>query len=121
MKNDFSEVILYDNLSFDQLIKEIHDNSKSKSKDIKKLIDKLSNLVQSTEDASLLVPLIVEYLEVDVKNDDQLVKLANVIQRFVKGGDVKSKDESTSSIGLTDAEKEELLAMANDNKIVKLG
>ena len=51
----------------------------------------------------MLVPSIKDLMEVSVKNDEHLVKLAAVIQRATS-----NKQEETSSF-LTDEEKETLL------------
>ena len=57
--------------------------------------------------ATVIAPMIKDYIDVSVKNDDQLVKLSAVLQRFL-GGSSSSEDEGVGS-GLTDSEKEELL------------
>ena len=62
-------------------------------------------------DASMMVPLIKEYLEVSVKNDDNLVKLTAIVQRLL----VSSAKNSTSDEGmLTEAEKQQLMDAAQD-------
>ena len=52
--------------------------------------------------------MIKDYIDVSVKNDDQLVKLSAVLQRFL-GGSSSSDEDSGLGSGLTDSEKEELL------------
>jgi hypothetical protein len=63
----------------------------------------LKPLITNIGDAALLVPVIKDYMEVSVKNDEHLVKLAAVIQRMVS-----NKTEEGSSF-LTDEEKDALL------------
>ena len=55
--------------------------------------------------------MIKEYLEINVKNDDQLVKMAGIVQRLISAeGKAGSEDE----FGLSDTEKEQLLSGIED-------
>ena len=77
--------ILFDDKSFSDLLKEIHGNQKKKAKQLAQLISELKPLVQTLGDATVVVPLIKEYMEISVKNDDQLIKLAAIVQRLSTG------------------------------------
>ena len=77
--------ILFDDKSFSDLLKEIHGNQKKKAKQLASLISELRPLVQSLGDATVVVPLIKEYMEISVKNDDQLIKMAAIVQRLSTG------------------------------------
>ncbi len=77
--------ILFDDKSFSDLLKEIHGNQKKKAKQLAQLISELKPLVQSLGDATVVVPLIKEYMEISVKNDDQLIKMAAIVQRLSTG------------------------------------
>mgnify|MGYP003111951719 CR=1 FL=1 len=77
--------ILFDDKSFSDLLKEIHGNQKKKAKQLAQLIAELKPLVQSLGDATVVVPLIKEYMEISVKNDDQLIKMAAIVQRLSTG------------------------------------
>tara|TARA_X000001382_G_C3128313_1_gene165467 strand:+ start:321 stop:707 length:387 start_codon:yes stop_codon:yes gene_type:complete len=101
--------ILFDDKTFSDLLKEIHNNQTKKSKQLASLIAELRPLVQSLGDATVIVPLIKEYLEISVKNDDQLIKMAAIVQRL-------STSSSTSGDGglLTDAEMEQLQGIAEE-------
>jgi len=117
---DFSQIEMYDGKTFDTLLKQIHDNSNSKSTQIDALIKQLASFIKNPDDASLLVPLLAEYIEVSVKNDDQLIKMAGIIQRFVKGASVN--DDSTVGT-LSEAEKEEIRKNAKEmtkGRIIKM-
>ena len=58
-----------------------------------------------------LIPMIKEYLEINVKNDEQLVKLATVVQRLIAA---EGKGGSESEFGLSEKEKEQLLTSIDD-------
>jgi hypothetical protein len=118
---NFQDIEIYEGQTFDKLLKQIHENSNEKSVQIAQLIKKLTEFIKSPDDAAMLVPLVAEYLEVGVKNDDQLIKLAGIIQRFIKGN--VAANDADSSFGLTDAERAEILANVKENsaKVVKMG
>ena len=82
---DSLDQILFDDKSFGDLLKEIHGNQKKKAKQLASLISELRPLVQSLGDATVIVPLIKEYMEISVKNDDQLIKMAAIVQRLSSG------------------------------------
>jgi len=94
---------IFDGKSFSDLLKEIHTNSKKKDKQINSLIAQLQPLVKNITDATILVPLIKDYLDVGVKNDDALIKMAGIIQR----AQARTENEGTD-FSLTDDEKQQL-------------
>ena len=94
---------LFGNKKFSDLLKDIYDNQKKKERQLNLLIADLKPLITNISDASMLVPTIKDFMEVSVKNDEHLVKLAAVIQRATS-----NKTEESSSF-LTDEEKEALL------------
>jgi hypothetical protein len=55
-------------------------------------------------DASVVVPLIKEYLEISVKNDDALIKLAAIVQRLMK-----DNNNEGGGLLLSDEEKRQLM------------
>jgi len=95
--------IIYDNKSFSSLLKEIHTNHKEKEKQISALIGELKPLIKDVGDATLVVPLIKEYMDIGIKNDDHLIKMAGIVQRAIQKG------EGEQDGALTDKEKQELL------------
>ena len=94
---------IFGSKKFSDLLKDIYDNQKKKDRQINLLIADLKPLITGINDAAILVPVIKDYMEVSVKNDEHLVKLAAVIQRMVN-----NKTEEGSSF-LTDEEKDALL------------
>ena len=101
--------IIFDDKSFSDILKEIHKNQTKKSKQLASLIAELRPLITSLGDATVVVPLIKEYMEISVKNDDQLIKMAAIVQRLSTG------TTSTGEGGmLTDGEMEQLQNMAEE-------
>ena len=78
------------------LFGEIYENSKETKGQVQSLIRELKPLIENIGDATLIVPMIKEYMEIGVKNDEHLIKLATVIQRIetiqAKGGGVDEFD-----------------------------
>ena len=101
--------ILFDDKSFSDLLKEIHKNQSKKSKQLASLIAELRPLITNLGDATVVVPLIKEYMEISVKNDDQLIKMAAIVQRLSTGA------SSTGDGGmLTEEEMEQLQSVAEE-------
>lgn len=73
---------IFNGKTLSDLFGEIHDNSTQTRAQIKALIGELKPLIENIGDATLIVPMIKEYMEIGVKNDEHLIKLATVIQRI---------------------------------------
>ena len=101
--------IIFDDKSFSDILKEIHKNQTKKSKQLASLIAELRPLITSLGDATVVVPLIKEYMEISVKNDDQLIKMAAIVQRL-STGTTNNGDGGT----LTEAEMEQLQEVASE-------
>jgi len=98
--------LLFDDKSFADLMRDVYTNTKKKESQIKGLVDQLSGMVNTLSEASMMVPLIKEYLEISVKNDDNLVRLTGIIQRLL----VTADRGKTEELGLTEEERQQLLA-----------
>jgi hypothetical protein len=83
--------IIFEDKTLSDLFKEIYDNSRKKDKQITSMVGELKSLIEGIDDATLVVPMIKEYMEIGVKNDEHLIKLAQIFQRMEantgKGGD----------------------------------
>ena len=105
---DFNTITLFGKKTFADLLKEIHTNSSNKEREIRALIDNLKPFINSAGDAVIIVPLIKDYLDVSVKNDDLLIKMAGIVQRAMNsntGGD---------DLLLSDSDKEMLFQSMNE-------
>jgi hypothetical protein len=101
---------LFKGITFSDLMSDVYHNSKKKDRQINQLISQLQPLITSTSAATVVVPLIKEYLDIAVKNDDHLVKLTAIVQRFIS---TKQTLAGESSL-LSDDEKKQLLKVANE-------
>ena len=98
--------VVFGKKKFSDILEEIYTNQQKKDKQISILISELKPLVQEIGDATLIVPLIKEYLEISVKNDEQLIKMATIIQRIMNN----SAGPNDGSFGISEEEKQQLLA-----------
>ena len=87
---------LFKGKTFSDLMSDVYHNSRKKDRQINQLISQLQ-------------PLIKEYLDVAVKNDDHLVKLTAITQRYISTTQTVSGESSL----LSDDEQKELLEMAS--------
>jgi len=111
--------ILFKGKTLGDLFGEIYDNSARTRKQLKDLILDLTKLVTTPADAQRIVPLIKEYMELSIKNDDQLVKLATIVQRIetAKGNPQDTLDFSELQALLEESEgTQKTLNLPNSNE-----
>ena len=96
---------IFEGKTFESLLKDIYTNSTRKEKQIQILITELKPMIKNIGDAVIIVPLIKDYMEIAVKNDEALIKMAAIVQKAQNrsGGD-------GDNLMLTEAEKEQLIA-----------
>jgi DNA repair exonuclease SbcCD ATPase subunit len=99
---------LFKGTTFADLMSDVYHNSKKKDRQISQLIAQLQPLIRNASDATIIVPLIKEYLDVAVKNDDHLVKLTAIVQRYIS---TKQTIAGADSL-LSDEEKQQLIKIA---------
>lgn len=101
---------LFGNKKFSDILKDIYENQKKKERQINLLIADLKPHINNIHDATAIVPVIKDFMEISIKNDDNLVKLAAIAQKMMS-----NKGDEGSSF-LTEEEKQELL-----NSIQEIG
>ena len=102
---------LFEGKSLSSLFKDIYDNSKHNKTQLEMLVKEVTSFIKDGDMAVQLIPMIKEYLEINVKNDEQLVKLATVVQRLIAA---ENKGGSEAEFGLSDKEKEQLLTSIDE-------
>jgi hypothetical protein len=95
--------VIFGKKKFSDILGEIYSNQKQKEKQISGLIAELKPLIKDIGDATLIVPLIKEYLEIGIKNDEQLIKMSTIIQRAL------NNNSGEEPMGITEEEKQQLL------------
>lgn len=105
------DIEIFEGKTFSSLVRDIYTNSSHKKDQINQLIKDLHGMIKDVGGATVVAPMIKDYLDVAIKNDDQLIKLSAVLQRVISGG---SSGEESGEFGLSDAEKEQLLENVKD-------
>jgi len=104
------ENIIFGKKKFSDVLEEIYNNQKKKDQQVTALINELKPLISDIGYATLVVPLIKEYMEISVKNDDILIKMAALAQRAM------ATVTSEGALTISDEEKEQLLSAMNELK-----
>ena len=104
MSNDYE---IFEGKTLSDVFKDIYDNSKTNKQQLEVLMKEVVGFIKDGDTAVQIIPMLKEYLEINVKNDEQLVKLATVFQRIMAAE--KRVSDSGEEFGLSDAEKEQLM------------
>ena len=97
---------LFEGKSLSDVFKDIYDNTEKNRQQLDVLTRELVQYIKVGATAVQIVPMLKEYLEINVKNDDQLVKIAAIVQRLLSA---EAKGGSEESFALSDTEKEQLM------------
>ena len=103
MANDYE---IFEGKSLSGLFKDIYENTKTNKTQLEVLMKEVVGFIKDGDTAVQIIPMLKEYLEINVRNDDQLVKVAAIVQRIIAA---ESKGGSEEEFGLSDAEKEQLM------------
>jgi len=101
---------IFEGKTFQDLTKDIYENTTKRKVQIDLLISEIHGFITTIDDVVMVAPIIKEYMDTAVRNDEHLVKLAGVLQRIIS----KSSGESDESMLLSDEEKEELMGTLQD-------
>ena len=97
---------VFEGKSLSDVFKDIYDNSVTNKKQLEVLMKEVVGFIKDGDTAVQIIPMLKEYLEINVKNDEQLVKLATIVQRLATAAKQGDSDEE---FGLSDKEKEQLM------------
>ncbi len=110
--------VIFKKKKFSDILEEIYKDTKVKEKQVNQLIAELKPLIQDTGDATLVVPLIKEYLEIGVKNSDNLIKMAAICQRLMAkqvevsdGALIREEEKAALLSAIDDIEEEQQKAL----------
>ena len=96
---------IFEGKTFQDLTKDIYENSQKKKLQIDLLIQEIHGFITTIDDVVMVAPIIKEYMDASIKNDEHLVKLASVWQRIIS----KTASGDEESMLLSEAEKEDLI------------
>jgi len=99
---------IFEGKTLSDVFKDIYDNSKTNKTQLEVLMKEVVGFIKDGDTAVQIIPMLKEYLEINVKNDEQLVKLATIVQRITAAE--KRVSDSGDEFGLSEAEKEQLMS-----------
>ena len=108
MANDYE---IFEGKSLSNLFKDIYDNTTRNKEQLEVLMKEVVGFIKDGDTAVQIIPMLKEYLEINVKNDEQLVKIAAIVQRLIA---TESKGGSEEEFCLSESEKEQLMAAVED-------
>jgi len=98
---------IFEGKTLSDVFKDIYDNSKTNKTQLEVLMKEVVGFIKDGDTAVQIIPMLKEYLEINVKNDEQLVKLATIVQRITAVENRAS--DSGDEFGLSDQEKQQLM------------
>ena len=104
MSNDYE---IFEGKTLSDVFKDIYDNSKTNKQQLEVLMKEVVGFIKDGDTAVQIIPMLTEYLEINVKNDEQLVKLATIVQRITAAE--RRVSDSGDEFGLSEAEKKQLM------------
>ncbi len=110
---------IFEGKTLSDVFKDIYDNSKTNKTQLEVLMKEVVGFIKDGDTAVQIIPMLKEYLEINVKNDEQLVKLATIVQRITAAE--KRVSDSGDEFGLTENEKQQLMdAIESDVKELQI-
>ena len=94
MANDYE---IFEGKTLSDVFKDIYDNSKTNKQQLEVLMKEVVGFIKDGDTAVQIIPMLKEYLEINVKNDEQLVKLATIVQR-ITAAEKRVSDSGMSSV-----------------------
>ena len=73
---------VFEGKTLSDVFKDIYDNSNRNKEQLEVLMKEVVGFIKDGDTAVQIIPMLKEYLEINVKNDEQLVKLATIVQRL---------------------------------------
>jgi hypothetical protein len=123
---NFDDVTIFDGMSLSDLFKKIHKNNKDIDKQIGEFIDTMKPMATSNAgSAVMLMPTVKDLIDVNVKNNEQLIKMAAIAQRAATvnanaGQDLINMDEINALLEEQKVVEEESKKLLNQAPIIQL-
>lgn len=96
--------VVFEGKTLADMFSDVYRNTDTKREQINQFVLSLTKLIRTPEDAAVIGPIIKDFLEVNVKNDEHIVRLVQIAQRLVA---ISAKPSDTGL--LTEDEKLQLL------------
>ena len=123
---NFDDVQVFDGMSLSDLFKKIHKNNKDTDKQIGEFIEIMKPMATSNAgSAVMLMPTVKDLIDVNVKNNEQLIKMAAIAQRAAtisanSGTDLINMDEINALLEEQKAVQEQGQKLLEQAPVVQL-
>jgi hypothetical protein len=123
---NFDDVQVFDGMSLSDLFKKIHKNNKDIDKQIGEFIETMKPMATSNAgSAVMLMPTVKDLIDVNVKNNEQLIKMAAIAQRAATvnantGQDLINMDEINALLEEQKAVQEQGQKLLDQAPVVQL-
>ena len=77
----FDDITLFGTKSLADLFKQIHKNNKDTDTQINELIEVIKPMITNAGSVVMIMPTVKDLIDVNVRNNDQLIKMAGIAQR----------------------------------------
>jgi len=104
------DTVIFDGKTLSDMFADVYKNTEAKRGQVNGFVSNLVKLIRTPEDAAMLGPVVKEFLDVQVKSDEHIVRLVQIAQRLVT---VNNKPGESGL--LTDEEKKQLLQNVKDD------
>jgi len=124
---NFDDVTIFGNTSLSDLFKQIHRNNKDIDKQINEFIDTLKPIATSNAgSAVMLMPTVKDLIDVNVKNNEQLIKMAGIAQRASTvnanaGQELINMDEINALLEEQKAVQEQSQKLLEQTPVIQIG
>jgi hypothetical protein len=109
---NFDDIKLFGDTSLSDIFKQAHRRTKDTDKQINDLIDTLKPLASSNAgSAVMLMPTVKDLIDVNVKNNEQLIKMAGIAQRAAT---------STSSNSVDMFDPSEIQQLIDEQRVIQI-
>jgi hypothetical protein len=123
---NFDDVQVFDGMSLSDLFKKIHKNNKDIDKQIGDFIETMKPMATANAgSATMLMPTVKDLIDVNVKNNEQLIKMAAIAQRAAtvnssQGADLINMDEINALLEEQKAVQEQGQKLLEQTPVVQL-
>ena len=124
---NFDDVTIFGNTSLSDLFKQIHKNNKDIDKQIGDFIDTMKPMATSNAgSAVMLMPTVKDLIDVNVKNNEQLIKMAGIAQRAATvnanaGQELINMDEISALLEEQKAVQEQGQKLLEQTPVIQIG
>jgi hypothetical protein len=107
------DVTIFGDMTLGDLLQDIYVGTMQKRNRINKIITLMEGMLTNVDDIAVIGPILNHSIDVLVKNDDHLIKIATIVQRVISAENYGKNSGDVSDI-LTQEEKDTLTKMALD-------